>query len=146
MILDEDRGDARGAVEEKMANRRSQSTGKPGSRYSREFIDALKKHADIVVVIQNLGINGWSIKGTRDKRYSCPFCERDGSAASLKVWREPQEYFCSRCKLKGDVIQFIMDFYGISFPQAIENLAKATSFDAVWNHSTRKRVRNKSAV
>lgn len=82
-------------------------------------IDTIKSKADIVEVIGEyvtLKKEGQNYKGL------CPFhCD---NTPSLSVSPEKRRYKCFACNASGDVVEFIQNHLGLSFPEAIETLAK----------------------
>lgn len=80
-------------------------------------IDLLRKH----------GIEPKKASGTHGGEYSsaCPGC---GGDDRFRIWPEQHEgqggYWCRQCGKKGDAIQFLRDFDGLSFRQACERLGR----------------------
>jgi DNA primase len=88
------------------------------------FIDNLLNRADIIDVIDKrvpLKKSG--------KNYSacCPFHQE--KTPSFSVQPERQFYYCFGCGAAGNAIGFIMNFDGVDFPQAVENLAKENGLE-----------------
>lgn len=85
----------------------------------RAFIDDLVDRVDIVEVIDH------RVKLKKSgKNYSacCPF--HDEKTPSFTVSPDKQFYYCFGCGATGNAIGFLMEYERVSFPDAIENLAK----------------------
>ncbi|MDR3179844.1 MAG: DNA primase [Holosporaceae bacterium] len=84
----------------------------------KDFLDSLKNKASILEVIAR------RVKLTRSGRDwfgLCPFhAEKTGS---FKVNPDSGLYYCFGCGAHGDVINFVMEFEKITFPEAIEYIA-----------------------
>ena len=50
----------------------------------------------------------------------CPFCAE--GTDRLIVWADQGRYWCRKCGQKGDAIQFLRDYYGLSYRQARRRL------------------------
>lgn len=57
---------------------------------------------------------------------ACPSCG-EGFDRFL-IWPEINRYWCRRCGVKGDAIQFCRDFMGLSFREACERVNKTLNF------------------
>ncbi len=87
--------------------------------YPQSFIDDLKVHADIVVVIQDyvsLKKSGASYKGL------CPF--HSEKTPSFNVNRDKGFFHCYGCSAGGDVIKFLELHEKIGFQDAVKQLAQ----------------------
>ena len=89
------------------------------SRFSAETVDRVKQAADIVEVVSahtELRRAGQRFSGL------CPF--HDERTPSFSV--DPQEklYYCFGCEAGGDVIRFVQEKEGLSFPDAVEALGE----------------------
>jgi DNA primase len=87
--------------------------------YPQQFIDDLKQHADIVVVIQDyvsLKKSGASYKGL------CPF--HSEKTPSFNVNRDKGFFHCYGCSAGGDVIKFLELHEKIGFQDAVKQLAQ----------------------
>ncbi len=85
----------------------------------RPFIDDLIDRIDIVEVIDH------RVKLKKSgKNYSacCPF--HDEKSPSFTVSPDKQFYYCFGCGATGNAIGFLMEYERVSFPDAIESLAK----------------------
>lgn len=90
----------------------------------RAFIDDLVDRVDIVEVIDH------RVKLKKSgKNYSacCPF--HDEKSPSFTVSPDKQFYYCFGCGATGNAIGFLMEYERVSFPDAIENLAKQAGLD-----------------
>jgi DNA primase len=87
--------------------------------YPQQFIEDLKQHADIVVVIQDyvsLKKSGASYKGL------CPFHAE--KTPSFNVNRDKGFFHCYGCNAGGDVIKFLELHEKIGFQDAVKQLAQ----------------------
>jgi DNA primase len=87
--------------------------------YPQQFIDDLKRQADIVVVIQDyvsLKKAGTSYKGL------CPF--HGEKTPSFHVNREKGFFHCFGCSAGGDVFKFLELHEKIGFQDAVKQLAQ----------------------
>jgi DNA primase len=87
--------------------------------YPAQFIDDLKQHADIVVVIQDyvsLKKSGAKYKGL------CPF--HGEKTPSFTVDRDKGFFHCFGCSAGGDVIKFLELHEKIGFQDAVKQLAQ----------------------
>lgn len=90
----------------------------------QSFIDDLLERIDIVDVIDS------RVKLKKaGKNYSacCPF--HDEKTPSFTVSPDKQFYYCFGCGASGNSVGFVMDYERISFPEAIESLAKVAGVD-----------------
>jgi DNA primase len=86
------------------------------------FVDEVRRAADIVRVISehvSLRKMGTSWKGL------CPFHQE--KTPSFNVRAEPAIFHCFGCGAGGDVFKFLMLFERVSFPEAVEALARRHS-------------------
>ncbi len=88
--------------------------------FSKEIIQEIKKKVDIVSVIGNY-VRNFKRSG-KNWVGLCPF--HNDKHPSFFVSEEYGIYNCFACGEKGDVIEFLRKIEGISFNEAIENLAK----------------------
>jgi DNA primase len=88
------------------------------------FIDDLLERIDIVDVIDSRV----KLKKT-GKNYSacCPF--HDEKTPSFSVSPDKQFFYCFGCGVSGNSIGFVMDYERLSFPEAIESLAKVAGVE-----------------
>ena len=87
--------------------------------FPQSFLDELIARNDIVDVVGSyvsLTPKGGSFWGC------CPF--HNEKTPSFHVLPDKQFYHCFGCKKGGGVINFIMEIEGLSFPEAVEFLAK----------------------
>ena len=85
----------------------------------QRFLDELIARSDIVDVVSGyvaLQRKGGNLFGL------CPF--HNEKTPSFSVAPDKQIYHCFGCKKGGGVINFIMEIEGLSFPEAVEFLAK----------------------
>ncbi len=85
---------------------------------SRESIEEVRRANDIVAVIsQYLSLE----KRGKDFWACCPFHQEKSASFSVSLSREM--YYCFGCKEHGSVIDFVMKFEKLAFPEAVEKLA-----------------------
>jgi len=87
-------------------------------RYPPAWLDELRARADIVQVI------GQYVQLKKNGRKHWGLCPFHGEkTASFSVDGESQLYYCFGCKAGGSVIQFVMDYERLEFPDAVKHLA-----------------------
>lgn len=90
---------------------------------SEEELNNIRSNADIVDVISdylNLKQRG------RNYVAVCPF--HDDHSPSLVVSRERQMFTCFTCKTSGNVFSFVMKYENVSFPEAVQTVAKKIGY------------------
>jgi DNA primase len=90
--------------------------------FPESFVDEVRRAADVVRVISehvSLRKMGTSWKGL------CPFHQE--KTPSFNVRSEPAIFHCFGCGAGGDVFKFLMLFERVSFPEAVEALARRHS-------------------
>lgn len=87
-------------------------------RIPQSFIDDLLARVDVVDVVDSRV----KLKKT-GKNYSacCPF--HNEKSPSFTVSPDKQFYYCFGCGASGTALKFVMEFDGLSFPDAVEKLA-----------------------
>ena len=88
-------------------------------RYPEEVIEEVRARNDILDVISgyvSLKRKGASYFGL------CPF--HNEKTGSFSVSRSKQIYYCFGCGAGGNVISFIMQYENLTFPEAVQFLAK----------------------
>ncbi len=93
-------------------------------RIPQEFIDTLLDRTDIVDVVDS------RVKLKRSGRnYSacCPFHKE--KTPSFSVAPDKQFYYCFGCGAGGNAIGFLMELEHLSFPEAVEELARKVGMD-----------------
>jgi DNA primase len=90
----------------------------------QSFIDTLLDRVDIVDVVDHRV----KLKKT-GKNYSacCPFHLE--KTPSFTISPEKQFFYCFGCGASGNALSFIMDFERLSYPEAIEQLARSVGLD-----------------
>jgi len=87
-------------------------------RFPPSWLDELRARADIVQVI------GQYVQLKKNGRKHWGLCPFHGEkTASFSVDGESQLYYCFGCKAGGSVIQFVMDYERLEFPEAVKHLA-----------------------
>lgn len=88
-------------------------------RIPQSFIDDVLDRIDIVDVVgSRLDLR----KSGKNHSACCPF--HDEKSPSFTVSQDKQFYYCFGCGAGGNAIGFVIDFDRVSFPEAVENLAK----------------------
>ena len=82
------------------------------------FIDELLQRADIVDVI---GARVQLKRAGKEYQARCPF--HDERSPSFTVVPQKQFYHCFGCGAHGSALKFLMEYEGLSFPDAVEALA-----------------------
>lgn len=90
---------------------------------SEEELNNIRSNADIVDVISDY----LDLK-QRGRNYVavCPF--HDDHSPSLVVSRERQMFTCFTCKTSGNVFSFVMKYENVSFPEAVQTVAKKIGY------------------
>lgn len=85
----------------------------------RDFVQTLLSRVDIVDVIQGyIPLK----KGGANYMARCPF--HDEKSASFSVSPTKQFYYCFGCGASGSAVSFVMEYAGMSFPEAVKSLAE----------------------
>ena len=84
----------------------------------RQFTDELLLHIDIVNIIENAVTLK---KSGQNFTACCPF--HDEKTPSFTVNQAKQFYYCFGCGVHGTAISFLMDYHGMSFVEAVQDLA-----------------------
>lgn len=93
-------------------------------RIPQSFIDDLLARVDVVDVVDSRV----KLKKT-GKNYSacCPF--HNENTPSFTVSPDKQFYYCFGCGASGSALRFVMEFDGLSFPDAVEKLASDANLE-----------------
>lgn len=89
------------------------------ARLSQSLIDQVRQSVDIADVISQdvqLQRQGKNLVG------HCPFHE--DNTPSFSVSEQKQFYYCFSCHRSGSVFDFLMELHHLSFPQAVEQVAR----------------------
>lgn len=88
------------------------------SYYSQELVEEIRSRSDIVDVI-----SGYIRLQRKGSNYVgvCPF--HNDRNPSMSVNQPRQIYHCFSCGAGGDVFKFVMDYEGLTFPEAMRTLA-----------------------
>ena len=93
-------------------------------RFAEEFIDKVREANDLVEIIGQYT----ELKGSGHRLMGrCPFPDHSDKSPSFSVSEDNQLYFCYGCKKGGNVYTFLETFNGMSFPEAVEFLARRAS-------------------
>ena len=110
----------------------------------QSFIDDMLDRLDIVDVVDS------RVKLRKTgKNYSacCPFHEE--KTPSFTVSPEKQFYYCFGCGASGNALGFVMDYERLSFPEAVESLARITGLEVpreVQTEAQEKREQEKRSI
>ncbi len=110
----------------------------------QSFIDDMLNRLDIVDVVDS------RVKLRKTgKNYSacCPF--HDEKTPSFTVSPEKQFYYCFGCGASGNALGFVMDYERLSFPEAVESLARLTGLEVpreVQTEAQEKREQEKRSI
>ncbi len=110
----------------------------------QSFIDDLLDRVDIVDVVDS------RVKLKRaGKNYSacCPFHEE--KTPSFTVSPDKQFFYCFGCGASGNALGFVMDYERLSFPEAVEQLARTQGMDVpreVQTEAQAKREEEKRSI
>ncbi len=93
-------------------------------RFSPRFLDELRDRVPIVDVI------GRKVKLVRKGRSHLGLCPFHGEKTpSFNVSPDKGFYHCFGCGVHGDIITFVMETEGLSFPEAVEQLASQAGME-----------------
>lgn len=93
-------------------------------RIPQQIIDQVRDSTDIVSLVASyvpLKRSGRNLKGL------CPFHQE--KTPSFTVSPEKQIFFCFGCQKGGNAISFLMEIDGVSFPEAVRHLARASGIE-----------------
>lgn len=99
-------------------------------RIPQTFIDELLARVDVVDVVDS------RVKLKKaGKNYSacCPF--HNENTPSFTVSRDKQFYYCFGCGATGSALKFVMEYDGLSFPDAVEKLADSVGMNVPREHN-----------
>src|SRR5437867_3213451 len=82
-------------------------------------VQTLKRLRPIAEVVESYGIPLRRVGRCLVGR--CPF-HNDGGRPNLNVYAATESFYCFRCGMGGDVITFIRQIEGLSFPEALARL------------------------
>lgn len=91
-------------------------------------IAELKRNADIIQVISNYGVT--FKKAGKSWKANCPFHTEDSASFVITAGRKAT-YKCFGCGVSGDVIDFVMNYGGRTFQQAIQEISDPTNVSAL---------------
>ncbi|MCX2522878.1 DNA primase [Larsenimonas rhizosphaerae] len=91
---------------------------------SQRFIDDLLARADVVELVNERVVLK---KAGRNFQGLCPF--HDEKSPSFTVSPDKQFYHCFGCGAHGNAVRFLMEYDGLRFPEAVEQLAARFGLD-----------------
>ena len=105
------------------------------SRIPQSFIDELLARVDVIDIVDSRV----KLKKT-GKNYSacCPF--HNENTPSFTVSPDKQFYYCFGCGASGTALRFVMEFDGLSFPDAVEKLADQANMQVPKETASRAEV------
>ena len=107
-------------------------------KFSPDFIDKVRDANDIVEIIGQ----HTELKGTGSRLMGrCPFPDHSDKSPSFSVTADNQLYFCYGCKKGGNVYTFLKIYNGMTFPEAVEYLARRASIPMPEPESPQERAR-----
>lgn len=93
-------------------------------RFSQDFIEKVREANNIAEIIGQ----HTELKGSGHRLMGrCPFPDHSDKSPSFSVTEDNQLYYCYGCKKGGNVFTFLETFNGMSFPEAVEFLARRAS-------------------
>lgn len=108
------------------------------SRIEKNSIERLKQQINILDVVESFIVV--EKRGTNFKA-CCPF--HNEKTPSFNINTNKQTFICFGCGVKGDAIQFVMDYENINYPEAIEKIAAITNFQLDYednNYEPKKQI------
>jgi len=101
---------------------------------AKHSVEKLKDQIDIVdIVSQSLNL----IKAGANFKACCPFHGED--TPSLTISPVKQIYHCFGCGAGGDAIKFVQEYYKLSYPEALENIANHLNFSLEYDNIKEKK-------
>lgn len=97
------------------------------------FLDALKSRLELKEVIQSYGVT--LKKSGRNHFGLCPF--HNEKSPSFSVNNDKQFYYCFGCGATGHAISFVSEHTGISFRDAVKQLASQVGMDIPKNSTSK---------
>lgn len=90
-------------------------------RFSQDFIEKVRDANNLVDIISQ----HTELRRTGDRLMGrCPFPDHAEKTPSFSLSEDKQLYHCFGCKKSGNVFTFLETYNGMSFPEAVEYLAK----------------------
>lgn len=89
--------------------------------FSEDFIEKIREANDIVEII---GRHTVFKQGGRSLMGLCPFPDHAEKSPSFSLSPDKQLYHCFGCGKSGNIYSFLRDYYGYSFIESVEYLAK----------------------
>jgi len=105
--------------------------------FSDELNEVKRKVKIVDVISEHLDVH----KRNDEITATCPFCD---GGDTFKIYPDNKNYCCGKCGCKGDAIQFIMEYKGMSFSEAIDYLAK--KYDVKLEKIKRKKIIGKIRI
>lgn len=110
-------------------------------RFAQDFIDKVREANNIVEIIGQ----HTELKGSGHRLMGrCPFPDHNDKSPSFSVTEDNQLYFCYGCKKGGNIFTFLETFNGMSFPEAVEFLARRASIPLPESENRRERSDSES--
>ena len=107
----------------------------------QHFIDDLLTRVDIVdIVDSSVALK----KAGRDFKACCPF--HDEKSPSFTVSQNKQFYHCFGCGAHGTAISFLMDYNGLDFIEAVEELASRAGVEVPREEGDFSKTRDNSEL
>ncbi len=104
--------------------------------FDEHFIEKVLSANNVVEIISQFSV----LKGGGN-RYSglCPFPNHNEKTPSFSVSEDRQLYHCFGCKKSGNAYNFLIDYFGMNFPEAVEHLANRASIPLPVNEQVRSK-------
>ncbi len=102
-------------------------------RFEQEFIERVRESTNLIDLISQyvqLRRTGSNYQGL------CPF--HGEKSPSFSVSEEKQVYHCFGCKASGNALTFVQQYQGLTFPEAIEYVAKRAGIELPVSTSPKK--------
>ena len=97
------------------------------AKIPKEVIEEIVSRIDLLSYLEDRGIN-FKQEGSSYKA-KCPLPDHNDSTPSFSV-KEGEQYFnCFGCDTGGDVITFIMEYDGLTFPEAMKSAADYAGYN-----------------
>lgn len=113
-------------LQSQSAKKTGSSAGKP--HFSREFIDEILARVNMMEIMRSYGVQVKAGAGM-NHYYVASFCCGKKDFDNGRIKKATQTYLCEACGEGGNAIHFLRNVAGMSFHEAVEELARIVGLD-----------------